>query len=76
MGDVATGGAAPIELARRVTAPALVVAGGAGPDWMVDVARQVAAAVGDGELRVLDGQEHVVPPEILAPVVEEFLARP
>jgi pimeloyl-ACP methyl ester carboxylesterase len=75
MGDVATGGAVPVELARRVTVPTLVIAGGAGPEWMTDVARQVADSVRDGALRVLEGQEHVVPPDILAPVVEEFLAR-
>jgi pimeloyl-ACP methyl ester carboxylesterase len=75
MGDVATGGAVPVELAGRVTVPTLVIAGGAGPEWMSDVARQVADAVQDGELRVLEGQEHVVPPDILAPVVEGFLAR-
>jgi pimeloyl-ACP methyl ester carboxylesterase len=74
MGDVATGGAIPFDLARRVSAPTLVIAGGAGPDWMTDVGRQVAEALQDGELRVLDGQEHVVPPDVLAPVVEEFLA--
>jgi pimeloyl-ACP methyl ester carboxylesterase len=75
MGDVATGGAVPIELAARVTAPTLVIAGGAGPDSMIDAGRQVADAVKDGELRVLEGQGHVVPPDVLAPVVEEFLAR-
>jgi pimeloyl-ACP methyl ester carboxylesterase len=75
MGDVATGGAVPVELAGRVRAPTLVIAGGAGPDWMIEVGRQVADAVTDGELRVLEGQEHVVPPDVLAPVVEEFLTR-
>jgi pimeloyl-ACP methyl ester carboxylesterase len=75
MGDVATGGAVPDELAGRVTAPTLVIAGGAGPEWMIEVGRDVANAVKDGELRVLEDQEHVVPPDVLAPVVEEFLAR-
>jgi pimeloyl-ACP methyl ester carboxylesterase len=74
MGDVAAGGAVPIDLAGRVTAPTLVIAGGAGPDWMVEAGRQVAGAVRDGRLRVLEGQEHVVPPDVLAPVVEGFLA--
>ena len=74
MGDVATGGVMPTELAARVTAPTLVIAGGAGPEWMVDVARQVADAMKNAELRVLEGHEHVVPPDVLAPVVEEFLA--
>jgi pimeloyl-ACP methyl ester carboxylesterase len=75
MGDVATGGVVPVDIAARVTVPTLVIAGGAGPDWMIEVGRKVADAVHDGELRVLEGQEHVVPPDVLAPVVDEFLAR-
>jgi len=73
MGDVSRGGTVPADLAGRVTAPTLVLVGGAGPDWMVDIGRQVAEAVPNGERRVLEGQEHVVAPEILAPVVKEFL---
>jgi hypothetical protein len=42
---------------------------------MVDIGRQVAEALPCGEHRVLHGQEHVVPPEVLAPVVVEFLAK-
>src|SRR5918992_320082 len=42
MGDVATGGAVPVELAGRVVAPTLVIVGGAGPEWMIDVGREVA----------------------------------
>lgn len=75
MGDVSRGGTVPTELAGGVTAPALVLVGGAGPEFMVEVGRELAGAVQQGELRVLEGQEHVVPPGVLAPVVEEFLAR-
>jgi pimeloyl-ACP methyl ester carboxylesterase len=57
-----------------VTVPTLVLVGGASPDWMIDVGREVADAVQNGEHRILDGQEHVVPPEVLAPVLKEFLA--
>jgi pimeloyl-ACP methyl ester carboxylesterase len=74
MGDVSTGGAVPTDIAERVTIPTLVLVGGASPQWMIDVAGEVADAVQDGEHRILEGQEHVVPPEILAPVVKEFLA--
>jgi len=49
--------------------------GGASPEWMIDVGREVADAVQEGDHRILDGQEHVVPPEILSPVVREFLGR-
>jgi len=76
MGDVSGGGAVPTDIAARVTAPTLVLVGGASPDWMIDVGREVADAVQDGNHRILDGQEHVVPPEILSPVLNEFLAGP
>jgi pimeloyl-ACP methyl ester carboxylesterase len=74
MGDVSRGGAVPTDVAARVTVPTLVLVGGASPDWMIDVGREVADTVQDGQHRILDGQEHVVPPEVLAPVLKEFLA--
>jgi pimeloyl-ACP methyl ester carboxylesterase len=72
MGD-SQGGTMPAELARNVTAPTLVLTGGADYPWMVEVGRQLAAALLDGRRQVLEGQEHVVPPEVLAPVLREFL---
>jgi hypothetical protein len=74
MGDVGRGGTLPAEVAGRVSAATLVLVGGSSPEWMIDVGRQTAEAVQSGELRILEGQEHVVPPEILAPVVKDFLA--
>jgi pimeloyl-ACP methyl ester carboxylesterase len=75
MGDISRGGAVPTDLAVRVRCETLVLVGGASPEWMIDVARQVAEAMPNGRYRVLEGQEHVVPPEILVPVLAEFLAR-
>jgi pimeloyl-ACP methyl ester carboxylesterase len=75
MGDLSRGGSLPADLAGRVAAQTLVIVGGASPDWMIETGRRVAASVQEGELEVLDGQEHVVPPDILAPVVEEFLTK-
>lgn len=68
------GGRTPVELARGVTVPTLVLAGGASPAWMIDVARQIAEAAPNGRFGLLEDQEHVVPPEVLAPVLAEFLA--
>jgi hypothetical protein len=51
----------------------LVLIGGASPEWMIDVTRQLAEAVPNSQYRVMEGQEHVVPPELLAPVLTEFL---
>jgi hypothetical protein len=41
---------------------------------MIDVARQVADAIPNGRHRLLEGQEHVVLPELLAPVLTKFFA--
>lgn len=73
MGDGA-GGTVPTDLAGRVAAETLVVCGGASPAWMIDVGRRVADALPNGRLGILEGQEHVVPPEVLAPVLAEFFA--
>jgi pimeloyl-ACP methyl ester carboxylesterase len=62
MGDIGRGGAVPTDLAGRVRCETLVLVGGASPEWMIDVARQVADALPHGGYRVLEGQEHVVPP--------------
>jgi hypothetical protein len=72
MGDVSTGGAVPTDLAGRVRTETLILVGGASPAWMIDVGRQVADALPNGQHRVMEGQEHVVPPELLVPVLEEF----
>jgi pimeloyl-ACP methyl ester carboxylesterase len=72
MGDVSRGGAVPFELVGVVAIPTLVLLGGANPDWMVDIGRQIAEVMPNGRHTVLEGQEHVVPPEVLVPVLAEF----
>lgn len=57
-----------------MTVPALVLVGGASPDWMIDVGRQTADAMPKGRLSVLEGEKHVVAPEVLVPVLAEFFA--
>src|SRR3712207_7477758 len=58
----------------RVAIPALVLTGGADYPWMIDVGRRLADAMPNGRHRVLEGQEHTVPPEVLVPVLAEFFA--
>ena len=72
MGDIDRGGTIPVDVASRVTVPALVLTGGADYPWMIDVGRQLADAMPNGLHVVLEGQGHVVPPEILVPVLVEF----
>src|SRR5215216_2629846 len=62
MGDSSTGGTVPTDLAGCVMSESLVLVGGASPAWMIDIGRQIADAVANGRHRVLEGQEHAVPP--------------
>jgi pimeloyl-ACP methyl ester carboxylesterase len=74
MGDISRGGTIPADLLDAVTIPTLVVCGGASPKWMIDVSRRLAEGLPNGWHCVLEGQEHVVPPDVLVPVLEEFFA--
>ncbi len=62
----------PVERAAAVAAPTLVMAGGASFPFMREMAQALADVIPAGQLRVLEGQEHNVDPEALAPVLEEF----
>jgi hypothetical protein len=63
----------PTELAARVPVPALVMAGDAGLPFMPDAARALSQAIPQGQLRMLQVQTHAVNPDVLAPVLAEFL---
>jgi pimeloyl-ACP methyl ester carboxylesterase len=75
MGDVERGGTLPVDLAGSVRAQTLVLCGGESPPFMLDIARDLAAALPNGRLEVLEGQDHAADPEVLAPVVAAFLGR-
>jgi hypothetical protein len=75
MGDIEHGGAVPEEVAARATRPGLVLVGSESPPFMMEVSRRLADLLPEGSHRVLEGQGHVVAPEVLAPVVAEFLPR-
>ncbi|EGX58971.1 alpha/beta hydrolase fold protein [Streptomyces zinciresistens K42] len=70
MGD----GLVPRARLASVPVPVLVLAGGASPAWMREGARAVAAAVPEGTYRGLEGQTHMVEPDVLGPVLAEFFA--
>jgi pimeloyl-ACP methyl ester carboxylesterase len=72
MGDIGRGGTIPVDLAGRVRTETLVLVGEVSPAWMIDVGKQVADALPNGRLRILESQEHVVPPKVLVPVLAEF----
>ncbi|MFR9788915.1 alpha/beta fold hydrolase [Streptomyces sp. MB22_4] len=70
MGD----GLLPRARLAAVAVPLLVVTGGASPEWMRQAGRDVADAAPRGEYRVLEGQTHMVEPEVLGPVLAGFFA--
>ncbi|MEU7412760.1 alpha/beta hydrolase [Streptomyces sp. NPDC042638] len=71
MGD----GLLPRDRLAAITVPVLAVAGGASPEWMRTASREIAETVPQGAYRVLEGQTHMVEPEVLGPVLTEFFAR-
>ncbi|HEX2160521.1 MAG TPA: alpha/beta hydrolase [Thermoleophilaceae bacterium] len=73
MGDASHGGVVPADVVARADKPGLVLCGGENPAFMREVGEQVSSLLPNGELRVLDGQGHVVPPELLAPIVAEYV---
>ena len=62
----------PVERWEAITAPALVMDGGASPDWSRNAVQAVADALPNAERRTLAGQAHEVDPAVLAPVLVEF----
>lgn len=70
MGD----GLVPRECLASLPVPVLAVAGGASPEWMREAARAVADTAPEGTYRMLDGQTHMVDPQVLAPVLTRFFS--
>ena len=55
--------------------PVLVISGGDSPPWMRHAAEAVVQALPKARSRTLAHQTHAVAPEVLAPVVADFLKR-
>jgi pimeloyl-ACP methyl ester carboxylesterase len=55
-----------------VKVPTLVAAGGKSPAWMANATRALADALPDAPYRTLPGQNHMVKPQAIAPVLTEF----
>ena len=74
MGDSSRDGTIPADVAGAATTPSLVLSGGASPEWMIDVGRQLADVLPDGRHDVLEDQEPLVHTEVLVPVLEDFFS--
>ena len=56
----------------RIKIPTLVAAGGKSPAWMTNGTRALADALPDATYRTLPGQNHMVKPQAIAPMLTEF----
>ncbi len=74
MEDLETGALVPVDQLARIDAPALALYGTVSPPMMKAAALQIAASVKHGGVLDLEGQHHVVPPEVLVSAVGPFLA--
>ena len=62
----------PRERIRAIDVPVLAMSGSDSPDWMRRAAEAVADAAPHGTFREFPGRNHMVPPEIVAPVLKDF----
>ena len=74
MGYPTTGGTVPLDLVQTVVASTLVLSGEASGEQMTTVAQRIAELLPHGRHHVLLGQGHVVPAQILVPVVTQHFA--
>jgi pimeloyl-ACP methyl ester carboxylesterase len=72
LGDNMAGKSLPADRWTAATAPTLVMAGGASPQWIRNSAQALADALPDAQHRTLEGQTHNAAPEALAPEIERF----
>jgi pimeloyl-ACP methyl ester carboxylesterase len=65
-------GVTPVERLAGLGIPVLAMDGGASPAWAANAAEAIEGAVQDGIRRTIPDQDHMVSPDLLAPVLIEF----
>ncbi|MDX2971199.1 alpha/beta hydrolase [Kribbella solani] len=75
MGYGLNSGGTPVELLRAVKPETLVLAGTASAPFMVNAAHRIVSILPSAQYAELTDQHHAVPPEVLAPVLADFLRR-
>ena len=71
--DYGAGKPLPTTLGSSINVPILVMDGGKSPTWMRHAMQALARTLPNASYRTLEGQTHMVKPEVLAPVLEAFL---
>jgi pimeloyl-ACP methyl ester carboxylesterase len=62
----------PVDYLAKITVPVLVLGGANSPDWFHRTVEATAEAIPGARLEMLEGQDHGVPPEVIAPVLTGF----
>ncbi|QPC86435.1 alpha/beta fold hydrolase [Mesorhizobium sp. NBSH29] len=70
---ISTGGRLPVEIARRVAVPTLILTGDQSPEFFGATAERLGQLIPDARVAVLTGADHSAAPEIVAPAVATFL---
>lgn len=58
-----------------IAMPVLVLGGSTSPDWFHRTVQETAAVIPGAKLVMMEGYDHGVPPEVIAPVLTEFFLR-
>jgi len=75
--DLALGGEGiPVDYLAKITVPALVLGGEKSPEWFRRTVEATAAAIGGARLTMVPGHDHMVPAEVIAPVLADFFLGP
>jgi pimeloyl-ACP methyl ester carboxylesterase len=65
----------PTGLVSSVKVPTLILTGGNSGSWAGDAAQALTAALPASQHRILDGQNHAVAWDVLAPALHEYFSR-
>ena len=75
--DLALGGEGiPVDYLAKITVPALVLGGEKSPEWFRRTVEATAAAIPGARLTMIPGHDHMVPAEVIAPVLADFFLGP
>jgi len=55
-----------------IAIPVLVLGGGTSPDWFHRTVQETAAVIPGARLVMMEGYDHGVPPEVIAPILTDF----
>jgi pimeloyl-ACP methyl ester carboxylesterase len=74
MGDTMSGNPLPADRWSPISIPTLVVGGGTSPEYQQNAVKALVVGLPNAKLHILEGQDHGVAPDFLAPVLTDFFS--